>query len=100
MHIQASYNPILDMNGNVFKVVKFATDVTARVDNVDLLAAALQSVAEGDLTQQLSTPFLPALEKLRTDFNVVRRQNSAQQWKRCRRTQRHSGRVPGNPICL
>ena len=71
VHIQASYNPILDMNGNVFKVVKFATDVTARVDNVDLLAAALQSVAEGDLTQQLSTPFLPALEKLRTDFNIA-----------------------------
>lgn len=71
VHIQASYNPILDMNGNVFKVVKFATDVTTRVDNVDLLAAALQSVAEGDLTQQLSTPFLPALEKLRTDFNVA-----------------------------
>jgi methyl-accepting chemotaxis protein len=38
---------------------------------VDLLAAALQSVAEGDLTQQLSTPFLPALEKLRTDFNIA-----------------------------
>ncbi|NVJ70534.1 MAG: PAS domain-containing methyl-accepting chemotaxis protein, partial [Alphaproteobacteria bacterium] len=28
--IQASYNPILDMNGKPFKVVKFATDVTAR----------------------------------------------------------------------
>ncbi|MEM1104369.1 MAG: PAS domain-containing methyl-accepting chemotaxis protein, partial [Pseudomonadota bacterium] len=26
--IQASYNPILDMNGDVFKVVKYATDVT------------------------------------------------------------------------
>jgi methyl-accepting chemotaxis protein len=26
--IQASYNPILDMNGKPFKVVKFATDVT------------------------------------------------------------------------
>jgi methyl-accepting chemotaxis protein len=29
--IQASYNPILDMNGKPFKVVKFATDVTAAV---------------------------------------------------------------------
>ncbi len=29
--IQASYNPILDMNGKPFKVVKFATDVTALV---------------------------------------------------------------------
>ncbi len=27
--IQASYNPILDMNGKPFKVVKFATDITA-----------------------------------------------------------------------
>ncbi|HTZ79177.1 MAG TPA: PAS domain-containing methyl-accepting chemotaxis protein [Stellaceae bacterium] len=29
--IQASYNPILDMNGKPFKVVKFATDVTRQV---------------------------------------------------------------------
>ena len=28
--IQASYNPILDMNGRPFKVVKFATDITQR----------------------------------------------------------------------
>mgnify|MGYP001273428510 CR=1 FL=1 len=27
--IQASYNPILDMNGKPFKVVKYATDITA-----------------------------------------------------------------------
>ena len=27
--IQASYNPILDLNGKPFKVVKFATDITA-----------------------------------------------------------------------
>jgi methyl-accepting chemotaxis protein len=29
--IQASYNPIMDMNGKPFKVVKFATDITAQV---------------------------------------------------------------------
>jgi methyl-accepting chemotaxis protein len=28
--IQASYNPIFDINGKPFKVVKFATDITAR----------------------------------------------------------------------
>ncbi len=28
--IQASYNPILDLNGNPFKVVKYASDVTAQ----------------------------------------------------------------------
>ncbi|EHS50529.1 methyl-accepting chemotaxis sensory transducer with Pas/Pac sensor [Rhizobium sp. PDO1-076] len=67
--IQASYNPIFDMNGKVFKVVKFATDVTTRVGNVDQLAAALKALSEGDLTQMVSNPFLPALEKLRVDFN-------------------------------
>lgn len=69
VYIQASYNPIFDMNGKVFKVVKFATDVTKRVENVDHLATALQCLAGGDLTQQLGTQFLPTLEKLRLDFN-------------------------------
>ncbi|MCI9865699.1 PAS domain-containing methyl-accepting chemotaxis protein [Rhizobium skierniewicense] len=69
--IQASYNPIFDMNGKIFKVVKFATDVTERVNNVETLANALQSLSEGDLTQQISNPFLPALERLRTDFHAT-----------------------------
>jgi methyl-accepting chemotaxis protein len=30
--IQASYNPIMDLNGRAFKVVKFATDITAEVE--------------------------------------------------------------------
>ncbi len=67
--IQASYNPIFDMNGRVFKVVKFATDVTARVSNVDVLANGLTALAEGDLAQTIKKPFLPAFEKLRVDFN-------------------------------
>ncbi len=50
VHIQASYNPIFDMNGKVFKVVKFATDVSQRVSNVEQLALALQAMAAGDLT--------------------------------------------------
>lgn len=71
VYIQASYNPIFDMNGNVFKVVKFATDVTERVDNVNQLAAALTALSKGDLTLQLDEPFLPTLEKLRVDFNAA-----------------------------
>lgn len=31
VYIHATYNPILDMNGKVFKVVKFASDITAQV---------------------------------------------------------------------
>ncbi|HEY4066558.1 MAG TPA: PAS domain-containing protein, partial [Burkholderiaceae bacterium] len=37
--IQASYNPILDLNGKPFKVVKYATDVTAQKLRSDLKAA-------------------------------------------------------------
>lgn len=69
--IQASYNPIFDMNGRVFKVVKFATDVTTRVENVEQLAGCLNSLADGDLAQQIEKPFIPSLERLRTDFNAA-----------------------------
>ena len=67
--INASYNPIFDEKGKVAKVVKFATDVTTRVENVDQLAGALKSMSEGDLTKTITTPFLPTLEKLRVDYN-------------------------------
>ncbi len=46
--IQASYNPILDMNGKPFKVVKYATDLTELMKTVDLTDATsskMQSVA-------------------------------------------------------
>ncbi|MGR6429540.1 methyl-accepting chemotaxis protein [Rhizobium sp. PAMB 3174] len=68
--IQASYNPIFDMNGNVFKVVKFATDVTDRVNAVESLASALGALAKGDLSNTLTTPFPTALERIREDFNT------------------------------
>ncbi|KQS72703.1 chemotaxis protein [Rhizobium sp. Leaf371] len=69
--IQASYNPVFDLKGRVIKVVKFATDVTERVMNVDRLADSLSRLAEGDLSQQIEKPFLPSLDKLRTDFNAA-----------------------------
>ncbi|WP_064695133.1 HAMP domain-containing methyl-accepting chemotaxis protein [Rhizobium aegyptiacum] len=36
---------------------------------VSQLGTALQALAAGDLTQQIGMPFIPSLEKLRTDFN-------------------------------
>ncbi len=42
--IQASYNPILDLNGKPFKVVKYATDVTAQVHAAEALRTAVQQV--------------------------------------------------------
>lgn len=69
--IQASYNPIFDMNGKVFKVVKFATDVTPRVENVEQLAACLTRLSDGDLSQSIDRPFIPSLDRLRVDFNTA-----------------------------
>jgi PAS domain S-box-containing protein len=42
--IQASYNPILDANGKPFKVVKYATDITASVKASQALQQAVQQV--------------------------------------------------------
>ncbi|MGE6738722.1 methyl-accepting chemotaxis protein [Allorhizobium pseudoryzae] len=67
--IQASYNPILDLNGNVFKIVKFATDVTDRVRNVNTLGDNLKKMAAGDLTGEIKEKFIPALDTLRDGFN-------------------------------
>ena len=40
--LQASYNPILDLNGKPFKVVKFATDITAQVHMRRDIAEAME----------------------------------------------------------
>lgn len=69
--IQAAYNPILDDNGVVVKVVKFATDVTPRMSAISTLGLALRALAEGNLRQSLDTPFVPSMERLRSDFNEV-----------------------------
>ncbi len=52
--IQASYNPILDAAGKPFKVVKYATDVTAQVSLVRETQAVVTAAANGDLTQRIS----------------------------------------------
>ncbi|MBZ5760867.1 methyl-accepting chemotaxis protein [Rhizobium sp. VS19-DR104.2] len=67
--IQAAYNPILDANGKVFKVVKFATDVTSRMSAIAKLGESMKALAQGDLTQTIDTPFVPSMEQLRRDFN-------------------------------
>ncbi|KQT43463.1 MULTISPECIES: methyl-accepting chemotaxis protein [unclassified Methylophilus] len=60
--LQASYNPILDMNGKPFKVVKYATDVTSKVAEANAMKQAVHETAEvvaatksGDLTQRIDT---------------------------------------------
>ena len=72
--IQASYNPILDLNAKPFKVVKYASDVTEQVKTklevarmaererlaaedlkkrIDSMLAVVNAAASGDLTQKL-----------------------------------------------
>ena len=67
--IQASYNPIFDMNGKVFKVVKFATDITGRVHAVDAIGTGLKKLANCELDQSIDEEFIPSLDQLREDFN-------------------------------
>jgi len=73
--IQASYNPIMDLNGKPFKVVKYATDVTEQVrtklevaqmaerekkmaeelkEKVDNILAVVNIAAAGDLTHEIT----------------------------------------------
>ncbi|NHT75714.1 methyl-accepting chemotaxis sensory transducer with Pas/Pac sensor [Rhizobium sp. PP-F2F-G38] len=69
--INASYNPILDAKGKVTKVVKFATDVTERVEAVSAIGEALTKLANGDLSFSLDQPFASDFESLRSTMNVA-----------------------------
>jgi methyl-accepting chemotaxis protein len=51
--IQSSYNPILDADGKPFKVVKYATDVTARKQATREIARVIELVSRGDLTTRV-----------------------------------------------
>ncbi len=67
--IQATYNPIFDHAGRTIKVVKYATDVTARRQAVEVLGSSLARLAGGDLTVAIDTAFPGELDQLRTAFN-------------------------------
>ncbi|WP_332693458.1 methyl-accepting chemotaxis protein [Devosia sp.] len=67
--IQATYNPILDMNGKPFKVVKYATDITARKHAVQALGTALANLASGDLTASIDEKFVGELDEVRLAYN-------------------------------
>lgn len=59
--IQASYNPIMDLNNRPFKVVKYATDITTQVNDanamkeaVDQVKAVVEAAVNSDLTQRIN----------------------------------------------
>ncbi len=58
--LQASYNPILDLNGKAYKVIKYATDITQQITASKALASAVKETQEvvssakaGDLTLRI-----------------------------------------------
>ncbi len=60
--IQTSFNPILDVEGKPFKVVQYATDVTAQVRFSEQLREAVRetqavvtAAVDGDLTKRIAT---------------------------------------------
>jgi methyl-accepting chemotaxis protein len=85
--IQGAYNPIFDAAGKPYKVIKFATDITAietaRIRNeaererseaeqnavVSTLAESLTKLARGDLTARIEAPFEGRYRAIKTDFN-------------------------------
>ena len=85
--IEASYNPILDSDGRPYKVVKFATDVTAVEEErerraeadrqaaqvqaavVEGTARGLSAMAAGDLSYRIQDDFPSDYAVLRDNFN-------------------------------
>lgn len=65
--IQGSYNPVLDLNGKPSKIVKFATDITAQVEQHCQLKQAMVEAEEAARVreelhkslQEMSTPVTP-----------------------------------------
>lgn len=69
--IQATYNPIKDMNGRPFKIVKYATDVTERKRAVERIGIGLQNLAAGNLDCRIEEPLVGDLDEIRQAFNTT-----------------------------
>ncbi|MEI8608720.1 methyl-accepting chemotaxis protein [Enterovibrio sp. Hal110] len=69
MWIQASYNPIVDINGNPFKVVKYATDITAKKRAVALISECLLKLSKGDLRHSIEETLDEEFEPVRNALN-------------------------------
>jgi len=72
--IQATYNPILDDDGVPYKVVKFATDITARKQAVSEFQEAIEKLSDGNLSARLENEMPGEFEELRADYNSAANQ--------------------------
>ncbi|QDT41892.1 Sensory/regulatory protein RpfC [Gimesia alba] len=74
--IQASYNPILDLNGEPFKIVKYSVDVTQRVLIDQALKVAKQDLVHAkeaaELANQTKSEFLANMShEIRTPMTAI-----------------------------
>lgn len=69
--IQASYTPVRNRKGHVERVIKVASDITARMRSAERISEAIRKLAAGDLTTQIGTGLDEALEQTRIDFNAA-----------------------------
>ena len=69
--IQASYNPIMDMNGKPFKVVKYATDITEQVQGANDMGRVLGALARADLTETVTNDYVGSYKQVKKDANAA-----------------------------
>jgi methyl-accepting chemotaxis protein len=77
--IQASYNPILDPNGQPYKIVKYASDITAQVNTREGLKKLLSTVSDNatalagasEELSSVSTTMSATAEETSVQANVV-----------------------------
>jgi PAS domain S-box-containing protein len=74
--LQASYNPIVDLNGKPYKIVKYASDITANkvlqmtVGKVMMdTSMVMRALSSGDLTQTLGGEYQGEFAMLQTAVN-------------------------------
>ena len=67
--IQASYNPIVDGNGNVVKVVKYAADITEQQRAIGEILKISRALGEGDLTQEMQGRFSGQYAEMQKTLN-------------------------------
>jgi len=76
VYLQASYNPIIDINGKPVRVIKYASNITEQKELQIVIEGVLagtsevmNAMAEGDLTKQLTGEYEGAFALLQTAIN-------------------------------
>lgn len=67
--IQATYAPVFDATGGVSRIIKIASDVTARRAAVEDIAKGLERLRDGDLTQRVEVSEVADMALLGEAFN-------------------------------